>query len=88
MEILKQPQHSPVIVEHQVMIIYAVTRGYLQDIEVEDIQKFEAQFLAFMDSTYAEVGRAIVADGKLEEKTEQSLKEALEEFKRQFQQSL
>ena len=88
MEILKQPQHSPVKVEHQVMIIYAVTRGYLQDVEVENIQKFEGQFLEFMDSTYAAVGRAIVADGKLEEKTEQSLKEALEEFKRQFQQSL
>ena len=88
MEILKQPQHSPVKVEHQVMIIYAVTRGYLQDVEVENIQRFEGQFLEFMDSTYAAVGRAIVADGKLEEKTEQSLKEALEEFKRQFQQSL
>lgn len=87
MEVLKQSQHSPMSVEHQVMIIYAATKKYLKDIPVDQIKRFENEFLQYMDSSYPEVGKAIVNSGKMEEDTEAKLKEALENFKKLFGQS-
>jgi F-type H+-transporting ATPase subunit alpha len=81
MEILKQPQYSPMKVEHQVMIIYAVTNKYLSDIPLQNIKKFEAEFLNFMDNNHAEVGNGIKNEGKLSEELENKLKSAIEEFK-------
>ena len=81
MEILKQGQYSPIPVEHQVMIIYAAINHYLADIPVEQIRGFEKEFYDFMDTQYPQVGKAIKATGKLEEATEQQMKEALETFK-------
>ncbi len=84
LEVLKQPQYKPVDVHHQVMIIFAVTRKYLTDIPVERIKDFEAEFLNYMDNHYPEVGKAIIETGKLEEETEEQLKNAIEEFKNEF----
>lgn len=81
MEILKQPQYSPIKVEHQVMIIYAATNRYLADIPVEEIKEFEKELYSFMDTQYPEVGKEIKATGKLEAETEEKLKAALEKFK-------
>ena len=50
MEILKQPQYSPVRVEHQVMIIFAATNRYLADVPVEEIKHFEKELYDFMDT--------------------------------------
>lgn len=83
-EILKQPQHDPMPVEKQIMIIYAVTNKYLTDIEVDEVRKFEEGFLKFMDNHYSEVGTAIATTGGLDEETEAKLKEAIESFKKQF----
>ncbi len=83
-EILKQPQYRPVPVEEQVMIIYAVTNKYLTDINIEHVRTFEEQLLEFMRNQYAEVGQTIVSTGKLEGETEETLKKAIEEFKKQF----
>ena len=85
MEILKQPQYAPVKVEHQVMIIYAAINKYLADIPVPQIKRFEKEFLNFMDTQYAEVGKNIKSSGKLDESTEEKLKAAIAEFKKIFQ---
>ena len=83
-EVLKQDETSPLEVEDQVIIIYAVTKGYLDDIPVEDITRFEREFIKFMQATHPEVGEAIVESGKLEEDTEENLKAAIKEFKDTF----
>lgn len=83
-EVLKQPQYDPVPVEKQIMMIYATTKKYLSDIEVEDIKEFEAGFLRYMDNNYAEVGKSIVANGKMDEETEAKLIEGIESFKKEF----
>ena len=84
MEILKQRQYMPVPVEKQVMIIYAVTNKYLSDVAVEKVKDFEPQFLSYMDSNYAEVGKTIKETGILSEETEETLKKAIVEFKKTF----
>ncbi|MBM7615128.1 F0F1 ATP synthase subunit alpha [Alkaliphilus hydrothermalis] len=88
MEILKQPQYRPVPVEEQVMIIYAVTNKFLTDIPVDAISRFEAEFLEFMRNQRSEVGGTIVETGKLEKETEEKLKQAIEDFKKQFKDEL
>ena len=82
MEILKQPQYSPVPVERQVMIIYAATNGYLEDIQVPEIKTFEKDYYEFMDTQHPEIGRAIKSSGNLDEATEEKLKNAILEFKK------
>ncbi|RKD21976.1 ATP synthase F1 subcomplex alpha subunit [Caminicella sporogenes DSM 14501] len=84
MEILKQPQYTPMRVEDQVMIIYAAVNRYLREIEVEDIKKYEAEFLEFMRNNHPEIGKTIKETGNLEEDTENKLKAAIEEFNKIF----
>ncbi len=81
MEILKQPQYSPVKIEHQVMIIYAATNRYLVDVPVEEIRDFEKELFDFMDAQYPEIGKEIKTTGKLEAEAEEKLKAAIEKFK-------
>ncbi|OCL25646.1 F0F1 ATP synthase subunit alpha [Orenia metallireducens] len=83
-EVLKQEETGPLEVEDQVIIIYTVTNGYLDDIPVEDVRRFEREFIKFMQDTHPEVGEAIVESGKLEEDTEEKLKAAIKEFKDTF----
>ncbi len=81
MEILKQGQYQPIPVEHQVMIIYAAINHYLADIPVDEIQGFEKGLYNFMDEQYPQVGKNIKESGKLDEGTEEILKEAILKFK-------
>jgi len=81
-ELLKQPQYSPMRLDHQVMVIYAGTNGYLDDIPVEKIRAFEAAFIRFMDTTYPEVGEKIMTTREIDATTEETLKKAIQEFKR------
>ncbi|MCK8816393.1 F0F1 ATP synthase subunit alpha [Natroniella sulfidigena] len=83
-EVLKQDETSPYEVEDQVVIIYAVTNGHLDDIPVEDIEEFEDQFISFVQNSHPEIGEAIAETGELEEETEEKLKAAIEEFKGDF----
>ena len=84
-EVLKQNETSPVSVEDQVIIIYTVNNGYLDDIPVEDINRFEDEFLEFMDAQKPEIGQDIVETEELTEETEEKLQEAIEEFKADFE---
>ncbi|HZS92996.1 MAG TPA: F0F1 ATP synthase subunit alpha [Chloroflexota bacterium] len=81
-EILKQPQYEPMPVEQQVMIIYAATNGYLDDIPLEKVQEAEASFHLFMSSNHPEIGQAIAESKDLSDETERALKAAIEEWKR------
>ena len=83
--VLKQNNNAPVEVAHQVCIIYAVTKGYLNNIAVNKIPEFELQLREFMDVRYEHVLTAIRTTGKLEADTEQSLIAALTELLGQFQ---
>ena len=81
-EILKQPPNKPVPVEKQIAIIYAGTKGYLDDVPVEAIQKFEQEFFTFLDTEKADLLEMIRTEKKLTDEIETKLKEALEEFKK------
>ncbi|MBU0492608.1 MAG: F0F1 ATP synthase subunit alpha [Chloroflexi bacterium] len=80
-EVLKQPQYQPMPVEQQVMILYVVTNGYLDDVSTNQIRAFETAFHRFMASTHPEIGDAIASAGALSEETEAQLKDAINEFK-------
>ena len=82
--VLKQKNNAPVEVAHQVCIIYAVTNGYLNDLDVETIPAFEARLFEFMDNSHSEVLTAIRTTGKLEKDTEEALKAALNELLVEF----
>ena len=82
--VLKQKNNAPVEVAHQVCIIYAVTHGYLNDIEVDVIPAFEARLVEFMENSHSEVLTAIRTTGKLEKDTEEGLKAALSELLVEF----
>lgn len=84
MEILKQPQYSPMKVEHQVVMLYAVINKYLDDIPLEKIDQFEKEFLSFMDNSYPEIIKSIKETKDLDDETEEKLKKALDEFKKSF----
>ncbi len=83
-EVLKQAQFVPVSLEKQVMILYAVTNGHLDDIPVDKVTVFEADFHRFMEASYAAVGEAIAKARELDDKTEDTLKKAIVEFKKGF----
>ena len=82
--VLKQKNNAPAEVAHQVCIIYAVTNGYLADIDVERIAEFEQRLNEHMDNRYFGVLDAIRTSGKLESDTEEQLKAALEELLQEF----
>ena len=82
--VLKQKNNSPKEVAQQVCIIYAVTRGYLTEIALEQIPEFEQRLEEHMDNLYPQVLEAIRSSGKLEPDTEETLKKALDELVAQF----
>ncbi len=83
-EILKQPQYKPMPVQYQVIIIYAATNKYLLDIPTGDITRFEAELFEFLDTKYPEVPGVIASEKVISEKTEETLRKAIEEFKAAF----
>jgi F-type H+-transporting ATPase subunit alpha len=85
-ELLKQPQFQPMPVEEQVMIIFAGTQGYLDDIPVELVRAFEEGFHPFMREKYPEIGEKIRREKQLDADTEASLRRAIEEYKVLFKQ--
>ena len=83
-EILKQPQYKPMPVQYQVIIIYAATNKYLLDIPTGDITRFEVELFEFLDTKYPEVPGVIASEKVISEKTEETLRKAIEEFKAAF----
>ena len=85
-EVLKQNQNSPIPVEKQVAIIYAVTKNYLTDVKLNDVRAYESGLYTFLDTNPdgAAFIKAVKETGKLEESTEESLKNALKAYTEEF----
>ncbi len=81
-ELLKQPQYSPFPVEHQVVSIWLGTTGQLDVVPVEDVRRFEREFLDFVGRRHEGIYSAILSSGKLEDSTVDSLKAAVKEFEK------
>ncbi|KRM13517.1 F0F1 ATP synthase subunit alpha [Paucilactobacillus suebicus] len=82
-EVLKQGLHQPESAEQQVTILYALTHGFLDDVEIDDIQRFESELFAFMAANHQEVWDALKETKKLPE--DDSLDSAVKEFAEGFQ---
>jgi len=79
-EILKQPQYKPMPVEQQVMVIYAVTNGFVDDFPVAEIRAWEQDFLAFMSAQFPQVGDKIRTEKAISKETDAELKRGIEQF--------
>lgn len=84
MEILKQGVNVPMPVEKQVMSIYTAVKGHLDDVALENIGRFEREFLAFMDSNHPEIGASIRDTKDLGADNEKALVAAIQAFKKSF----
>lgn len=83
-EILKQPQYKTLDVEKEVVILYAVTKKYLDDIPVDRVLEFEAKFFDYMEKYHNGVFTSIKETKVMSDKIEKELVDALVEFKKQF----
>ncbi|MFB3895150.1 MAG: F0F1 ATP synthase subunit alpha [bacterium] len=83
-EILKQGQYEPMPVSKQVMIIYAASKGYLDDLPVEALNQFEKDFFAFIDKDYPDIGHQIEQTKDLSDTIIKKLDDAIKRFKLSF----
>jgi F-type H+-transporting ATPase subunit alpha len=83
-EVLKQGQYSPMTVDEQVMIIYAVTNGFIDNVPVNQVREWERGFHEFMAHQFPQVGERIRSEKQLSKDTEAELKRGIEAFSQQF----
>jgi F-type H+-transporting ATPase subunit alpha len=83
-ELLKQPQYQPMSATDQVMSIYAGSEGYLDDVPIKEVARFESEFLRFMREEKPEVRSRLESEKKLTDPVVADLKAALDEFKARF----
>jgi F-type H+-transporting ATPase subunit alpha len=83
-ELLKQNQFSPLSVQEQVLVIFAGTGGYLDDIDVEDVVRFEAELIKFVEAKYGSLLAQIAEKKQIDDAMRESLKNAINEFKERF----
>ncbi len=83
-EILKQDQYRPLPVEKQILIIFAGTNGYLDDLAVEECLPFEQSLYDFLDSSYPALGKKIFEKRELEDSLRGEIRKVLDEFKAKF----
>ena len=83
-EILKQPPYSPLPVENQVVIIFAGSRGFLDDVPTSSIGKFEAELYPYIEAKYPEIFEEIRSKKTIEKDLEENLIKALNDFKATF----
>ena len=80
-EVLKQPQYSPMSLGKEVMILYAVTNGYLDDLLVDKVIAWEGNFHSYMEANHPELEQKINDDKEIKPEIEEALKAAILEFK-------
>jgi F-type H+-transporting ATPase subunit alpha len=83
-EILKQNQYSPLPIEKQVLVIFMATNGYLDDVAVADVRRFESEMYQFMDTSYSGVLAKIAQKKVLDDEIKSLIAEALKAFKEKF----
>jgi F-type H+-transporting ATPase subunit alpha len=81
-EVLKQPQYQPLSLDKEIIILFATTNGFLDDVPVAKVTSFENQLYKFMDASHPEIGKRILADREIKKDTEEQLKAAITEFKK------
>ncbi len=81
-EVLKQKQYDPMSMEHQFAVLYAATRGHLDDVAVEQVRDWETDFHKFLDIQKKDLVKKIADKKELTEEIETELKKAIEEFKK------
>ena len=79
-EVLKQPQYQPMSVENQIMVIYAVTNGFLDQLDVSELKQWEVDFLAYINAQYPQVANTIRSAKALSKEAEEDLKRGIEAF--------
>ena len=84
-ELLKQPQYSPLPMEEQVISIYAGVNGYLDKVSIENISKFETDLMNVIKSSHKDILKSIRDEKALTDSTEEKLKKAIEEFLKTFE---
>jgi F-type H+-transporting ATPase subunit alpha len=82
-EILKQPVNTPMSLGKQASILYAVTNGYLDDVPVEKVISWEENFHRFMETNHPDIEKQILTDNEIKPETENRLKAAITEYKKQ-----
>ena len=84
-ELLKQPQYSPLPMEEQVISIYSGVNGYLDKVSIENISKFETDLMNLIKSSHKDILKSIRDERALTDSTEEKLKKAIEEFLKTFE---
>jgi F-type H+-transporting ATPase subunit alpha len=82
-ELLKQGQYEPIPIAQQVIVLFAGTNGFVDDVPVEKVQAFERDLLRFMSTSHAEIEQAINKEKAVSDQTDKALRTAIEEFKKQ-----
>ncbi len=83
-EILKQPQYSPLPLDKQVVSLWAVTNGYVDDIPVEKVKEWERDLHAYLDANYPEIGQEILRTRDLSEQLMEQLRVIISEFNKSW----
>ena len=83
-EILKQNQYVPMSVSNQIAIIYASVNGYLDDVAIENINKYESELMEFLAANNQSTLDTITSTGKIDDEAKKDLDKALESFSKTF----
>jgi F-type H+-transporting ATPase subunit alpha len=83
-EVLKQPQYSPMPVEYQVIMIYVVTKKHLLDVAVDNIRRFEEEFVEYISTQYPDIPESIRTEKEISDETDAQLQKAIGAFKATF----
>ena len=83
-EVLKQNQYNPMPVEEEVVVIFTAVKGFLDDIDLEQVGRFEQEYLRFMRSVKADLLEEIRTQKKISDELDGKLRKAIEEFKQGF----
>jgi F-type H+-transporting ATPase subunit alpha len=84
-EVLKQPQYNPMKIEHQIIVLYALVKGYMDSIGVEKIKEFEQGLIDYSESRIKDFYKEIAEKKMWSDKGEESLKKMIEEYVKSFQ---
>ena len=83
-EVLKQDKNKPVPVAHQIGIIYAVVNGYLNDVKVEHVRRYEEELYVFLSDNADELMKRIAGTGQLPDEDKEALDAAVKRFTKKF----
>jgi len=80
-EVLKQTENQPLSMEQEVMILFALAQGYLDDVPVDRVGEWQEQFQQFMSASHPEVGESIAKEKRITDEIDKNLRASVEEFK-------